>query len=57
MANKPYHLPRMSQTDPEMDVLAWSMPFLMSKITDMLMNLATKGDKYNAPKALTGETV
>ena len=40
----------MSQTDPEMDVLAWSMPFLMSKITDMLMNLATKGEKYSQDK-------
>jgi len=45
VSNKPYHLPRLDSTAPELDVLAWSMPFLMSKINDMLMHLTTKGDK------------
>lgn len=32
VSNKPYHLPRLESTAPEMDVLEWSMPFLMDKI-------------------------
>ena len=44
--NKPYHLPRMVSTDPEMDVMQWAMPFLLDKVMNMITHVAVKNDKY-----------
>jgi hypothetical protein len=44
--NKPYHLPRMVSTDPELDVMQWAMPFLLDKIMNMITHVAVKNDKY-----------
>jgi serine/threonine-protein phosphatase 2B catalytic subunit len=40
--DKPYHLPRLSGTDPEMDVMEWCMPFLMDKVMSMITHIASK---------------
>jgi len=44
--DKPYHLPRMAGSDAELDVLEWSLPFLTSKIMEMVAHISTKGGKY-----------
>ena len=57
MSNKPYHLPRVVSTDPEMDVLNWSMPFLMDKIMQMINHIATKNKKFVSSEDVTNEEV
>ena len=57
MSNKPYHLPRTISTDPEVDVLAWSMPFLMDKIMQMINHIATKNKKFAATEDVSNEEV
>jgi predicted XRE-type DNA-binding protein len=57
VSNKPYHLPRTISTDPEMDVLAWSMPFLMDKIMQMINHIATKNKKFAATEDVSNEEV
>jgi len=44
-------------TDPEMDVLAWSMPFLMDKIMQMINHIATKNKKFAAAEEVSNEEV
>jgi hypothetical protein len=44
-------------TDPEMDVLAWSMPFLMDKIMQMINHIATKNKKFAATEDVSNEEV
>jgi len=36
---KSYHLPSMTSTDPELDVMHWAMPFLLDKVMSMITHV------------------
>lgn len=50
--NKPYHLPRMISTDPEMDVMQWAMPFLLDKVMTMVNYIGTKNKKFGTNEGI-----